>query len=82
MKVVSWYLVPTKPRQEKTALINLELQGYECYLPMLSAEKLRQRVLSVIDEPLFPRYLFIRLDKRSVRSLSCFYERICLARSL
>ena len=62
MKVMIWYLVHTKPRQEKTALINLELQGYECYLPMLSAEKLRQRVLSVIDEPLFPRYLFIRLD--------------------
>jgi transcriptional antiterminator RfaH len=62
MKVMSWYLVHTKPRQEKTALQNLEQQGYECYLPMLSAEKLRQRVLSVIDEPLFPRYLFIRLD--------------------
>ncbi len=62
MKVMSWYLVHSKPRQEKTALINLELQGYECYLPMFSAEKLRQRVLSVIDEPLFPRYLFIRLD--------------------
>ena len=59
---MSWYLVHTKPRQEKSALLNLELQGYECYLPMLSAEKLRQRVLSVIDEPLFPRYLFIRLD--------------------
>lgn len=62
MKVMSWYLVHTKPRQEKNALQNLEQQGYECYLPMLSAEKLRQRVFSVIDEPLFPRYLFIRLD--------------------
>ena len=62
MKVMSWYLLHTKPRQENTALQNLEMQGYECYLPMLSAEKLRQRVLSVIDEPLFPRYLFIRLD--------------------
>ena len=57
-----WYLVHTKPRQEKCALDNLHRQGYQCYLPMLSAERLRQRVLSVIDEPLFPRYLFIRLD--------------------
>ena len=57
-----WYLLHTKPRQEKSALDNLQRQGYECYLPMLSAERLRQRVLSVIDEPLFPRYLFIRLD--------------------
>lgn len=57
-----WYLIHTKPRQEKCALENLQRQGYECYLPMLSAERVRQRVLSVIDEPLFPRYLFIRLD--------------------
>ena len=57
-----WYLVHTKPRQEKCALDNLQRQGYVSYLPMLSAERLRQRVLTVIDEPLFPRYLFIRLD--------------------
>jgi len=57
-----WYLVHTKPRQEKCALGNLQRQGYVTYLPMLSAERLRQGVLTVIDEPLFPRYLFIRLD--------------------
>jgi len=56
-----WYLVYTKPRQEKTALENLQHQGYECYLPMLSSEMLRQNVLSVVSVPLFPRYLFIRL---------------------
>lgn len=59
---MNWYLIHTKPRQENTALLNLERQGYECYLPMLPAEKLRQGTLSVIDEPLFPRYLFIHLD--------------------
>lgn len=58
---MNWYLIHTKPRQENTALLNLEQQGYECYLPMLPAEKLRQGALSVIEEPLFPRYLFIRL---------------------
>lgn len=59
---MNWYLIHTKPRQENTALLNLEQQGYECYLPMLLTEKLRQGSLSVIEEPLFPRYLFIRLD--------------------
>ncbi len=56
-----WYLVHTKPRQEKCALDNLHRQGYQCYLPTLPSEKLRQGLLTVADEPLFPRYLFIRL---------------------
>ncbi len=59
---MNWYLIHSKPRQEYTALQNLEQQGYECYLPLLPTEKLRQGALSVIDEPLFPRYLFIHLD--------------------
>jgi transcriptional antiterminator RfaH len=56
-----WYLIYTKPRQEKCALQNLEQQGYQCYMPLLPKEKLRQGALAVSDEPLFPRYLFIRL---------------------
>lgn len=56
-----WYLVHTKPRQEKHALQNLQQQGYECYLPLLTQEKLRAGNVAVVDEPLFPRYLFIRL---------------------
>ena len=57
-----WYVIHTKPRQEQRALLNLEQQGYECYLPLLSVEKLHKGVLTVAVEPLFPRYLFIRLD--------------------
>ena len=56
-----WYLIYTKPRQEKCALQNLEQQGYQCYMPLLPKEKLRQGALAVTDEPLFPRYLFINL---------------------
>jgi transcriptional antiterminator RfaH len=58
-----WYLIHTKPRQEKYALENLHRQGYQCYLPTLPSEKLCQGKLKVSDEPLFPRYLFIRLDQ-------------------
>ncbi len=58
-----WYLVHTKPRQEKCALQNLEQQGYQCYLPTLLSERLRLGSLTVRDEPLFPRYLFIRLGQ-------------------
>lgn len=58
-----WYLIHTKPKQEKYALENLERQGYQCYLPTLPSEKLRQGILTISDAPLFPRYLFIRLGQ-------------------
>lgn len=56
-----WYLVHTKPRQEKCALEHLERQHYTCYLPMLTVEKLRKGQVTLVQEPLFPRYLFIQL---------------------
>ena len=60
--VISWYVIHTKPRQEQRALTNLEQQGYQCYLPMITLEKLGRGRLNVVKEPLFPRYLFICLD--------------------
>ena len=57
-----WYLIHTKPRQERRALENLERQGYPCYLPMFPVQKIRRRKLTTVDESLFPRYLFIQLD--------------------
>jgi transcriptional antiterminator RfaH len=57
----NWYLIHTKIRQERVALENLERQGFECFLPLIRAEKLRPGALQVVKEALFPRYLFIRL---------------------
>ena len=57
-----WYLVHTKPRQEQRALENLSAQGYNCFLPLLSVERVRQQALKVVHEPLFARYLFIEAD--------------------
>jgi len=62
LSALSWYLVHTKPRQEDIALANLERQGYECYLPQMRIERIRRRKAEVATEPMFPRYLFIRLD--------------------
>lgn len=58
----AWHLVYTKAQQEDIALINLERQGYTCYLPKLRIEKIRRRKAEVVIEPMFPRYLFVRLD--------------------
>ena len=59
---LTWYLIYTKPRQEAVALTNLSRQGFECYLPMLKVQKIRQRKAALVAEVMFPRYLFIRLD--------------------
>ena len=56
-----WYLIHTKIRQERVALEHLQRQGFECFLPQIRVEKLRRGALQVVQEPLFPRYLFIRL---------------------
>lgn len=56
-----WYLVHAKPRQEAEALRQLERQEYTAYLPRC---RVRRRVagrIAAVIEPMFPRYLFVRL---------------------
>lgn len=59
---MKWYVVHTKPRQESRALINLEQQGFQCFLPTIPKKRVSRRALQVTQEPLFARYLFIELD--------------------
>lgn len=63
-----WYLLYTKPRQEKLALQHLQNQAYEVYLPLIQVEKIRQGVRSLVEEALFPRYLFVKLDEAGSQS--------------
>jgi transcriptional antiterminator RfaH len=57
-----WYLVHCKPREDERALVNLQRQGFECYWPAHAVERRRDGRKTTVTEPLFPRYLFIRLD--------------------
>jgi transcriptional antiterminator RfaH len=59
--MTNWYLIHTKIRQERVALEHLQRQGFECFLPQIWVEKVRRGALQVVQEPLFPRYLFIQL---------------------
>ena len=59
---MAWFLVRSKPHQEAVALTNLARQGYESYLPLFATEKLVRRKSTVVQEPMFARYLFVRLD--------------------
>ena len=54
--VKNWYLIKTKPRQEKIAKQNLENQGYEAFCPLA---EINNRLVV-----LFPGYLFIQLNEK------------------
>jgi transcriptional antiterminator RfaH len=57
----NWFAVVTKPRAERTALENLQRQGFECFLPMaVNPYQRRSKNHKPVIEPLFPRYLFLR----------------------
>ena len=53
----NWYLIKTKPRQEKKAKQNLQNQGYLAFCPMA---KINNKLVV-----LFPGYLFVQLDKKT-----------------
>jgi transcriptional antiterminator RfaH len=61
--MLRWYLIRTKPAAEATAQANLQRQGFEIYLPrVLSPVRRRGRWRDTVS-PLFPRYLFLRLQE-------------------
>ena len=57
-----WHLIYSKPHQEKVALDNLTCQNYQCYLPLINKEKILRGKKILSKEPMFPRYLFVRLS--------------------
>ena len=60
-QAAAWYLVQCKPRQDERAEDNLERQGYRCYRPQRSCERIVRGSRQAIVESLFPGYLFIAL---------------------
>jgi transcriptional antiterminator RfaH len=60
--VKHWFAVHSKPRQENIAEQNLLRQGFDTYLPKIQVRRRRRDKWARVVEPLFPRYLFIRVD--------------------
>ena len=57
-----WFAVQSKPRQEASAKVQLERQGYHAYLPLMTVRKRRRAAWTTSVEPLFPRYLFLNAN--------------------
>ena len=53
----NWYLIKTKPRQEKIAIQNLENQDYVAFCPRA---KINNKLVI-----LFPSYLFVQLNEKT-----------------
>lgn len=62
-----WYVVQTQPNSELKAAQNLINQGYGIYLPRYIKRRRHARKVDFTAKPLFPRYMFVTIDKASQR---------------
>jgi transcriptional antiterminator RfaH len=58
-----WYVVHTRPNAERRAAWHLRNQGFaDVYLPCYRKRRSHARRVDWTRAPVFPRYLFVRLD--------------------
>ena len=57
-----WLLLQTKSREEGRAQEQLENQGCRVFCPYIGVEKISRGKRQVQQEPLFPGYLFLKID--------------------
>ena len=62
-----WFVAQTRARQERLALMNLEAQKFEVFLPEILKTTRHARQLRTKKAAVFPGYLFIRLDPHQHR---------------
>jgi transcriptional antiterminator RfaH len=61
-KMKNWYLLYCKPKNEQRAVQNFANQGIDCFLPLMTVEKIVRGKKRQLSEVLFPCYLFIYFD--------------------
>ena len=57
-----WFVVQTQVNAEAKAARNLLQQGFDIYLPRYLKRRSHARKIERIAAPLFPRYMFVRID--------------------
>ena len=60
-QVQDWYVAYTQPRAEKKADLKLRSLGIEAYLPTRKVKRQWKDRIKVIEEPLFPSYIFVKI---------------------
>jgi transcriptional antiterminator RfaH len=77
-----WYAVQTHVHAENKAALHLSRQGYGVYLPRYLKRRRHARQVQIVPAPLFPRYLFVAIDRmtqrwRSVQSTMGVQQLVC-----
>jgi transcriptional antiterminator RfaH len=62
-----WYVVQTHVHAEAKAAAHIERQGFEFYLPRYLKRRRHARKIEIVGAPLFPRYLFVSIDRARQR---------------
>ena len=57
-----WYVLYTKPRNEKKVAQRLSEAGYNVYCPLQKVRRRWSDRTKVVEEPLFTSYLFIQIE--------------------
>lgn len=60
----NWYVLRTKPRQEKKAATYLSDNGFEIYIPLRETIKVWSDRKKKVEEPIIPSYIFIRTTEK------------------
>ena len=63
----AWYVVHTQVNNEAKAARNLAQQGFEVYLPHYLKRRSHARKIEWVAAPLFPRYVFVRINMATQR---------------
>lgn len=67
-----WYVVQSQPNAELKAVAHLDRQGFATYLPRYLKRRRHARRVEHVPAPLFPRYLFVRMNVATQRWRTIF----------
>lgn len=62
-----WYAVHACAHGENKAVVHLQRQGFETYLPRYLKRRRHARRIETVAAPVFPRYLFVSIDVATQR---------------
>jgi len=74
-----WYVVQTQANAETKASVHLARQGFATYMPRYVKRRRHARRVDIVAAPLFPRYLFVKIDM-SVQRWRSIYSTVGVSR--
>jgi transcription antitermination factor NusG len=61
LEALAWFAVQTRPRHEKKVSAELQEKGVSAFLPLISSKRQWSDRSRVVEMPLFPQYVFVRI---------------------